>query len=115
MAGTTSLKALRLDVGVGLGIVWNALCGWGIYLNGGMGRIHDPEALAVVVAACGLVSVFFGAAILSSRFRTAVTAQSRRHHYSARSWGIIAAVTGLLCLAGVATLVGWLPLPDVRS
>jgi hypothetical protein len=101
--------ALRIDVGVGLVIAWNALGFWGVRLNGGMGRIHKPDAVAVFALACGLLSVFFLAGIVNRSIRDLIAAESRRHLYKASGWGLLAAIPGLMGLLFLATLLGWLP------
>ena len=114
MSQRQPLFALRIDVGIGLVVGWNALCLWGIRLNGGMGRIHNRGSVALMALACGLLSSFFLVAVASSAFRKLVTAESRRHLYTASAWGTIATIPGLMCLLSVAALLGWLPLAGLE-
>lgn len=49
-----NLKPSAIVVAV---LVWNAICLFGIWLNGGMGRIETLGAGIAMAVACGLLSV----------------------------------------------------------
>lgn len=104
-----SFLALRVDVAIALTLVWNGVGLYGIHLNGGWGRPLRQNAALVGAVDFGLMAAFFLAAVLSQSFRCRVTAESRRHRYSGKVWGFSGALLGILCLAALATGVGWLP------
>ena len=50
-------------------IVWNALLGVAIWLNGGLGKLKNPSALALSALACGSLAFFAFGAVVSPRIR----------------------------------------------
>ena len=89
-------RGLKPSASIAAVVGWNVLCGIGIYLNGGLGRLKTVPSVLMMFVACTAMTIFALATVMSERWRRIVLRESA---------DVDSVVSAMLFLALIATIL----------